>query len=651
MAAPGKKKLKELATALGVALLATVLAAAATRYLSFLSSLENVAADIRIAALQPPLPQSKDIVIAGITEETVTQFPYRSPVDRRFLAELLQTLEKKGARAIGVDVLFDQPTEPDKDELLQKTIRELKTPLFISYTNTPSIVNEDQLKYLDDFVPADKRAGANLLTDPFDGSVRWIFAGETDPGMPLGFARKAARLMGIETPRADREIAWRPQPDADTPPFPIYPSHALAVMPDDWVKGKIVLVGAVLSITDRHRTPMAVVYGDDRGMMPGILVQAHSLSQLLEQRQHPRLPYLWAIALTAVFALVGMAVGLLKKGLAFSVVVGTLLIAGWWVGSMLGFSHGFPLVPLVSPTLGLALSLWMMDTVIGGAERKQRQFVQGAFSRYVSPDVVNQLVDNPEALAVQGERRDLSFIFTDVAGFTTLSEALSAEKLSETLNAYLDGACQIILDNKGTIDKFIGDAIMTIFNAPLPQADHAERAVRCALAIDAYAEDFRKRCNAQGIPIGVTRIGVHCGPAVVGNFGSQQRMDFTALGDTVNTAARCEGVNKYFGTRICATQPIVDQCRTVRFRPIGDVVLKGKTEAVTLYNPVTDEYAASPAYTDYMDTYALLKAEATGAADAVRELKRRYPDDPLVDFHLERVAAGICSARVVMEDK
>ncbi|NBS94299.1 MAG: adenylate/guanylate cyclase domain-containing protein, partial [Betaproteobacteria bacterium] len=196
-------------------------------------------------------------------------------------------------------------------------------------------------------------------------------------------------------------------------------------------------------------------------------------------------------------------------------------------------------------TLGLALSLWMMDTLIGGAERKQRQFVQGAFSRYVSPDVVNQLVENPEALAVKGDRRELSFIFTDVAGFTTLSEGLSAEKLSETLNAYLDGACQIILESKGTIDKFIGDAIMTIFNAPIPQDDHAERAVRCALAIDAYAEDFRKRYNAEGIPIGVTRIGIHSGPAVIGNFGSQQRMDFTALGDTVNTAARTEGVNKY----------------------------------------------------------------------------------------------------------
>ena len=646
-----KKKLKELATAFGVAVLATALAATATKYLTFLSSLENIAADIRIAALQPPMPQSKDIVIAGITEETVTQFPYRSPVDRAFLANLLKTLEKKGAKAIGVDVLFDQPTEPEKDDLLKKTIRELKTPLLVSYTNTPTVVNEDQLKYLNDFVPEAKRGGANLVTDPFDGSVRWTFAGETNPGMPLGFPRKAAQLVGVETAKVNEEIAWRPQPDAETPPFPIYPSHALAVMPDDWVKGKIVLVGAVLSITDRHRTPMAVVYDDDRGMMPGIEVQAHGLSQLLEGRHHPRLAWEWGLILTAVFALLGMAIGLLKKGLAFNVVVGIVLIAGWWVGSMLGFTYGFPLVPLVSPTLGLALSLWMMDTVIGGAERKQRQFVQGAFSRYVSPDVVNQLVDNPEALTVQGTRREVSFIFTDVAGFTTLSEGLTAEKLSETLNAYLDGACQIILEKKGTIDKFIGDAIMTIFNAPIPLEDHCERAVRCALAIDAYAEDFRKRYNADGIPIGVTRIGIHCGPAVVGNFGSHQRMDFTALGDTVNTAARCEGVNKYFGTRICATQPIVDQCKTVRFRPIGDVVLKGKTEAVTLYNPVTDEYAASPAYSDYMDVYALLKAEDPKGADAVRALKAKYPDDALIDFHLDRVEAGLCTARVVMEDK
>jgi class 3 adenylate cyclase len=129
---------------------------------------------------------------------------------------------------------------------------------------------------------------------------------------------------------------------------------------------------------------------------------------------------------------------------------------------------------------------------------------------------------------------------------------------------------------------------MAIFNAPIRQPDHAERAVRCALELDAYAEKFRKDCNSRDIPIGVTRIGVHTGYAVIGNFGSHARMDFTALGDTVNTAARTEGVNKYFGTRICCTSDTVDLCPDLHFRQIGDIVLKGKTTASALYNPIAE---------------------------------------------------------------
>jgi class 3 adenylate cyclase len=245
----------------------------------------------------------------------------------------------------------------------------------------------------------------------------------------------------------------------------------------------------------------------------------------------------------------------------------------------------------------------------------------------------------------------VTFIFTDIAGFTTMSEKLTSEKLSEVLNAYLDGACEIILRHEGTIDKFIGDAIMSIFNAPIPQSEHAARAVRCALELDAYAEAFRIKANAEGVPIGVTRIGVHSGPAVVGNFGSHSRMDFTALGDTVNTAARTEGVNKYFGTRICCTEEVVAQCGQLPFRPVGDVVLKGKYTAVGLFNPINEEEAQSEHYRRYMDIYALLKAEDPAASAAVRQFHQDYPDDPLGQFHFERVEKGLNTARVVMEDK
>jgi class 3 adenylate cyclase/CHASE2 domain-containing sensor protein len=646
-----KKQVKQLLTALGVVVVATLIASLSTHYLTFLSSLENVAGDIRIAALQPPQPQSKDIVIAAINEDTLAQFPYRSPVDRQFIANTLKTLEQKGARMIGIDILFDQPTEEAKDAALKKVLRELKVPAFVSYSNTPGIVNDEQLAYLNDMVPENMRAGANLATDPFDSSVRWIYPGEDAKGMPKGFVRKAAELAGIQTPNKLVEIAWKPRLDMETPPFPIYPAHALAVLPNEWFAGKIVLVGAVLSITDRHRTPLAVV-SDEDGNMPGIMVQAHGIAQYLEGRQPLRLGMEWSIGISLVMALSGMCIGLLKKGVAFNVIAGIVVLALFWAAGLLGFRYaGLPLIPLVAPTLSLALSLWMMDTLIGGAERKQRQFVQGAFSRYVSPAVVGQLVENPESLSITGTRKDVTFIFTDIAGFTTLSEKLTSEKLSEVLNAYLDGACEIILRHEGTIDKFIGDAIMSIFNAPIPQSEHAARAVRCALELDAYAESFRIKANAEGVPIGVTRIGVHSGPAVVGNFGSQSRMDFTALGDTVNTAARTEGVNKYFGTRICCTEEVVAQCAGLPFRPVGDVVLKGKLTAVGLFNPVTVEYAQSEPYLRYMSMYALLKSEDAKAPEMVRQFHKDYPDDPLGEFHFERVEKGLNTARVVMEDK
>ena len=645
------RRVRSVLGAIVIALSAAVIASTGTHYLSFLKNLETIAGDIRLAALQRPEPQSQDIVVAAITESTLSRFAYRSPVDRAFLADLLEALDKKHPRAIGIDLLFDQPTEVAKDDRLRATLRMMKTPVFVSYSNDPAVVDEDQRAYLDDFVPQEMRAAATLLTDPFDGTVRWTYGGESRAGEPMGFPRRALKAIGRDTTRENVELAWRPRPDADTLPFPIFPADALALLPDAWTKDKVVLIGAVVSITDRHRTPLAIVRDGDDANMPGVFVQAQGISQLLEGRRHPRMGLFSGLLIDLAVAAIGVGIGFIRQGVPGKVGLGAVVVAAMWICGLLGFRYGLPFVPLVAPTFALAAALWMTDVLVGRAERKQRQFVQGAFGRYVAPSVVKQLMEDPSALKVTGSRREATFIFTDVAGFTTLSEALSPERLSEVLNEYLDGACKIILEHEGTIDKFIGDAIMSIFNAPLDQPDHAARAVRCALELDAYAEAFRIRCNAEGVPIGLTRIGVHCGDSVIGNFGSAQRMDFTALGDTVNTAARTEGVNKYFGTRICCTQSVVDKAPEQQFRPVGDVVLKGKIDAVTLYNPVSEDEVTSGLFAGYLAAYKVMVAGESGALSAFRDFEKAHVKDPLALFHISRLESGIIGPRIVMEDK
>jgi class 3 adenylate cyclase/CHASE2 domain-containing sensor protein len=644
--------LKQLLSAAAVSVIATLISLLIVKFVGVLAHMETITEDIRVAAIQAPMPQSKEIVVIGINEETLSRFPYRSPIDRAFLADLLVKLEGKGPLAIGLDILLDQATELEKDRLLAKTIREIKVPLFISYSNTPAVVDQEQLAYLNDFVPPNLRAGANLAVDPFDSAVRWIFPGENEPGMPLSFARKAMEAAGRPVPpRTQPEIAWRTVSDLEAPPFPIYPAHAVAALPRSWFENKILLVGAILSITDKHRTPLAVVFDDERGMMPGIVVMAHAVSQYLEGTSVRRLPLAGQFAIVLMVAVVGVAVGLTKQGIAFNVTVGAIIVVLVWTGGVLGYGLGLPLVPLIAPTLALGLSLWMMDMLIGKAERKQRQYVQGAFSRYVSPAIVAQLVNDPAALSIKGKRQEATFIFTDIAGFTTLSELLPSDQLSDVLNDYLDGACAIVQANEGTIDKFIGDAIMAMFNAPIAQPDHQAKAVKCALELDAYCEKFRVENNKKGIPIGVTRIGVHAGVATIGNFGSQSRMDFTAVGDTVNAAARTEGVNKYFGTRICCTDTIVPNCPGMHFRVIGDVILKGKETPVTLYNPVPADEAESELCAGYLLAYQLLKVGNPLAIERLKALEQRFPEDPLLKFHLNRIEKGHLSTLIKMEDK
>jgi adenylate cyclase len=309
------------------------------------------------------------------------------------------------------------------------------------------------------------------------------------------------------------------------------------------------------------------------------------------------------------------------------------------------------MIGLVAPTLALAASHWAMEALSGHEARRQREFIKGAFSCYVSPKVVEALIHDPSKMSLDGERREMTYLFTDLADFTTMSEMLDSKALAHTLNGYLDGVSTVVLKYDGTIGKFEGDAVFVIFNAPVDQPDHADRTVHCALEIDRYAEAYRVEQNAKGIPFGKTRIGIHTGSAVVGNFGSSTRFDYSANGDAVNTAARLEGVNKKFGTRICVSEATRMHCQGIRFRPLGSVVVKGKTTGIAVWEPL-HEPAGDEAYLARFDAaYEKLACGAPEALDLFAALHREAPDDKCVSLHLDRLSHGETGAEIVLTEK
>src|SRR5262249_54041979 len=258
---------------------------------------------------------------------------------------------------------------------------------------------------------------------------------------------------------------------------------------------------------------------------------------------------------------------------------------------------------------------------------------------------------DPERMSFDGERRTMTYLFTDVKDFSTMSEGLDSKELPVILNAYLEGMTEIVLKHDGMVDKFIGDSLFAIFNAPVDLPNFAELAVRCALHLDDFCENFRKQQNEAGVPWGLTRIGVHTGAAVIGNFGSRARFTYTAQGDAVNTASRLEGVNKYLGTRICVSGTTQELCESLAFRPIASVVVKGKTIAVDVGQPLRDGEYSEDHLQRYRTAYAKLSEGAADALGLFSQLAKDRPDDPCVALHMKRLAAGELTNKIVMEEK
>lgn len=272
-----------------------------------------------------------------------------------------------------------------------------------------------------------------------------------------------------------------------------------------------------------------------------------------------------------------------------------------------------------------------------------------SLSRYFSPQVAARLASDGDNPSMEVHRRDVAAIFTDITSFTSLVESAEPEVLGALLNEYVGGMTGVVFDHEGTVAKIVGDAVHILFNAPGDQPDYATRAIACAHELDMWAEAFRERWKAKRVNFGATRIGVHAGPALVGNFGGNRFFDYTAHGDTINTAARLETANKFLGTRICVSATVADGADNFRGRPVGDLLLRGRSEPLRAYEPLPAAVFEAPMTKLYSEAFARLEANDVTAMPAFAALVGQHADDALAGFHLRRLLNGGRGVRLQLE--
>lgn len=645
-----------------VAFVIAMLLLYAPRFFPPLTLVEKSLGDLRANRLLPPQKPHPRIVLVTITEETFAEkaFPYRSPFDRKFLAKILFLLHEAGVRAVGVDLLIDQPTEPEKDDLLKQVIDKYSVPLFFSYGTEDNFLTSKQVEYLDAVLEPSRRGMANLVKDDQDGVVRYIYPGAMVkhrfiPGLAnaLAGAIGKAKIRGEPMP-----LIYRRAADPSVGAFVTLEAHHVELFGEAkrleaMVRGKIVIIGGNFPTEDQHLAPIGVKLGVQSRTIPGVMVHAHGLAQLLDGYRLKPAPTLLVVSVVMVMSFFPVLLILWSEGswATRSVYLSGLLF-GYEALAFMAPGWSWYALPMTGPFVGFILAVAGGITIMAYRHRSERRFIEGAFSRFVSPNVLGLLQQDPTRLKRGGERREVSLIFTDVAGFTTLSEETEPEQLVATLNDYLEGMSEIVLELDGTLDKYIGDGMVVLFGAPLNQDNHAGRAIECALKLNKFAWQFSESQRRRGIAFGQTRIGVHSGPAIVGNIGSHQHLNYTSIGDAVNTASRLEGAGRHLGARVLISGETVKLAgRTVTMRRAGALVLKGRHSTLPVFEPWDDARGKSW-HGRYEDAYEMMaRGDTEGALKGLTSLLAIHPDDGLAAFHAERLRNGETGARVVLTEK
>ncbi|MEO1220414.1 MAG: adenylate/guanylate cyclase domain-containing protein [Pseudomonadota bacterium] len=578
---------------------------------------ERALYDTRAYLAADLVEQDDRIVLIVYDDQALINLEKRSPLPRDALAEALRNLDGMGAKAIGIDILFDQPQAEDMD--LVETLRAMETPTSVAYatvaTNEADIVYQQQ-QFLDEFMDAIEEGGTNArrasirLDDEFGATRIWP---DIIPELPPLLGR--AMLEDAEGPvkafegyegaieyrralRADFEDEADPASPAqgaiEEPLFPTLSIElflnldpAVAEFVAEQIEGKYVLIGGDILDYDRVATPFTSWTGFEPS---GLSVHGELIAQMLDGKRMPQIPTwgLWVMA----FVVVGSAIVVaLLEWSAPRLVPLMLLLAVLFVGIpfVLHFNdidtYGLPAVGWL---VGWIITFTVVTSAARSAGAAQRSFAQGALGKYIPRDIAEAIIDEPDLLSLGGEKREIYVLFSDLEGFTKMSHAIEPEMVAKLLNRYLEMLSKVVLDHGGVIDKYVGDAVVAFWGAPLAREDDAGRALNAGYALWKAGEDFRAEVAAMdpNLPkIGKTRVGLHFGEAVVGNFGGETRIQYTALGDSMNTAARLEAANKPLQSSVSASREFIEKSNPDWWVPMGRIVLRGRAQPVDIYQP------------------------------------------------------------------
>lgn len=618
-------------------------------------------------ALQEKKP-SKDIVFVAVDEKSVNKYG-RWPWNREILAKGIDGLVE--ADVVLMDMIFSETTTPQQDNALANALANLNSSVcgfFLRHNSTQTITDEE-LEVL-------TNSSLDLLQSQVDEFKNPLFISAEFAEMNILPIMEACTLSGSFTTLGESDHLLRSYPIAVYFENILYPSLAIQGLrikfdsdikrvddshvqianhiirlndrgfvrlnfykPNDYeivsfldvvenkikpeyFKEKIVILGITdVGSGDVVSTPM--------GSMFGPLLHYTFISNILENHLIVEPPYV-TLVLVILMVVIPFILVLLIKKILHRVVLNIAIYLSVYIFVRYLFVLNMIYIDLFYPLIALILSTVSVEAMTFNIQEKGSRFLKSAFSSYLSKDLLNKLIENPDALRLGGESKELSILFSDIRSFTTISESMTPVNLITLLNRYFTPMTNIVLKNDGMLDKYIGDAVMAFFNAPVNVENHADATCRTALEMIEALDILNEKLEKEGINPMHIGIGINTAEVVVGNMGSDTRFNYTVIGDGVNLASRVEGLTKNYGINILMTEFTVAKLKDdFIYRKIEPVKVKGKNEAVLLYElmPACEKSKEIKTfYDEALESY--ISGDLQKAKELFKDLIQKYDDNP-----------------------